>query len=341
MATQGNDGPPAGPQLVVLLRGVDAPALAAPPFAELAGPVRLPLAPSQHNSLQDPAAEFAQTLPTAELRRLGVAVDRRGLVLQPRWRSDERSVACIAARPFGPAHLTVLELRGPLQAAAIFGLGTSAVRVATAETAQRIAQARELVAARGRPTLWLVALGAPVGVAHVVDVAALVRRIVGWPHGRSLRVHAGSTRARIEAPGHRALALLRKRLPASPLAGARMHEEPDALVLSAPPCTAFGPRRAFARACLPGEGTFGMALPTAPRTEFGLDVAGLAARIAMAAAATAADRRRRALPAAPTPAPASSPLLPLGDHAGAVTQLPDLLAPSDEPDRVGPEQLER
>ncbi len=319
VAEPGTAADPTAPHLVVLARGIASEDVEAGPLARTLAGQGHPVALA--TDAVDAGAELLGSLPADVLRRLGIGVDRRSLLLQPGWRSDEQAVERIGGRPLGPAHVTALQLSAPLRAAALAGVGTAAVRVAVDQFAANLARALALVGRGRRANLWLCALGTPVAVAHTLDVAALSRRIVGWPYAAMLRIRQTSAQARIDATGHRALDLLRARLPDSALAGATIRDLGSTLVLLAPPCTAFGRQRLFARSSHTDERARLALLPWSPRTADHLDLAGLGARITMAAATAAAERRRRHLPARPMTA-APTQLLPLRGPADKPTPDP-------------------
>jgi hypothetical protein len=239
----------------------------------------------------DPTPGLLAALPAEELRALGVAVDRRSLLMQPAWRSDEQAVALVGTRPSGPADVTVLDMRSALRAAAVHGCGTPAASAGVTALLLNIVEARRLLRRTEAVHLWLLCLGPAVPVAHVLDVAAIARRAVGWPHARSLRVHGDGAVARVRSHSHRALALLEQCLPETALAGARCRRDGHGLCLLAPPSTAFGRRRVHARASHWEDGEAAASLPWTVAQER-LDLAGVAARVAMAAAAHAREPAR-------------------------------------------------
>ncbi|MGE3173017.1 MAG: hypothetical protein AB7O97_10370 [Planctomycetota bacterium] len=306
-----------GRNLLVLARGISPGDLGSDAFRQFRpdGSAILPLDRAPDGAAPA-AAELLDALPVDVLRRRGVAVDRRALQLQPPWRSDHQAVELLTTRPDGPPDLAVLDMRGPLLAATRHGAGSAAVAAAHAALAADLARGLEVLRRGGPASLWLCALGAPVPVAHVLDVRRILQRGLGRRAMRDLAVHCGAATARL-CGGRRALAAALALLPSTPLRAAKVTDLGSEVLLRAADCTAFGARRIHARPPHPDERPAAALLPYTPRTTSRMDLAGLAARVTMAAFAAAPERRSEPLPLAAVATTAPPQLLPIDPDRSA------------------------
>jgi len=278
-------------------------------------PLRLPEQPLQV-ALDGGAA--------AELRDLGIAVDRSSVVLRPAGRSDATAVETIARRATGPAEVTLFAANDVLAQAAVGGA------VAAAAAAERLGALLDhlgVLLRRGdAPEVWFVGLGSPVTVSTTFDLAAAWRHHVLAPLAHDLTLHGGPGAATVRADNQRALDLAVDRLRRAPFArhGRARQIGNGQLQFAAAPGVAFGPRRIAARAPLPHEAN---GIACAPLGDLArapdLDLAQLMARFWLRAAARHVEVDDTDLAArVAVAAPAGPPAAPTADRAAALPGAP-------------------
>lgn len=238
--------PPRRPLLLVLAHGIgedefDAvrAALTDEPLAPPA-PIGLPGHPV--------SAVLHRLDATAELRELGVTVDRRALVLRPSGRTDATAVEALASRPMGPAAVTLFESVDVLAQAAIGG--RPAARRQAAQFGAAIARLRDLLRRGDRPETWLVGLGSPHAVHTTFDFARAWHERIVPPLAREVRVDVFAGSAMVTATNVRALEFVAAVLQRSPFAAHTTAVPADGcrLCCRARDGVAFGRQRVAARA---------------------------------------------------------------------------------------------
>lgn len=184
----------------------------------------------------------------AELRDLGITVDRRSLVLRPQGRSDASAIEALAHRVKGPAAVTLFESFDVLAHAAIGGL--PAARRQAAQLAAAVARLRDLLRRGDRPETWFVGLGSPHAVHTTFDFARAWHERIVPPLADEVRLGLSAGSATITAANVRSLDLVAALLRRSPFAahataaaagGCRLH-------CRARQGVAFGRHRVAARA---------------------------------------------------------------------------------------------
>lgn len=226
---------------------------------------------------------------TSILRRHGLVLDRRSLVLRPRGRPDATAVAQLTARPTGPAPVTLLEFDAPLQTALHHGAASPTTRKAVAATGVLLRRAADLLR-RGEDTeVWILASGRARSVARTVDLhSALCAALAPGLH-REFRCSMRPEVARIATTSQRVRDLIEARLGAEPFPKlGHVHRAAgpnEPLRFAAAPGIAFGTAPLFARPAAPGSGAWSARLPHPPRSSLPLDLAHVVARFWLAAAA--------------------------------------------------------
>ena len=296
------------PLLLVVAHGVGARELTEIDATALdlprAAPVELPSDPVRTLAFECDASDA--------LADLGVAVDRRSLLLRPRGRTDATAIERLAERPTGPAPVTVFESTGVLDAAVVGGIRAAAA--AARQLGDTLAAARSRLRRGDPPEVWFVGLGSAAPVGAMFDFAAAWRRRVAAPLARDLRVEMAAGAVRIAGANHRALQLAASVLACAPF---DRHGEATApsrgeVVFRARAGTAFGERPVAARATNTRTSTGVFAAPVGDTARRGgLAFAELLARFWMRAAlllagedrpAPRADRSAQVTAAQPLPA---------------------------------------
>ena len=184
---------------------------------------------------------------TADLRNLGIDVDRSSLLLRPAGRTDETAMQALAGRALGPAPVTLFEATSVL-AQAIAG-GTHAALVAAAELGTMLTRLGTRVRRGDLPEVWLIGLGSAAAVHTTFDLDAAWQQHVLAPLADDLALRLLPGLATILGDNQRALDLAAHTLGNAPFArhGHLLPRRPGRLRFAAGAGIAFGKRRTCAR----------------------------------------------------------------------------------------------
>ena len=238
--------PPPPPLLLAFAEGVGAASLTALRLHGCpAGAVLLPLT----DVPDDPAAcLLGPGDASAELRDLGVPLDRSSLLFRSTNRSDDAAVAALSCRATGQAPVSVLELESVLVAARAGGL--AAVPKGLTRLSTLLEAAADRLRSGDRPEIWLVGFGDVHAVHTMFDVAHHWHRRIAAPLGQQLRLRVTGEAATVIASNQRALDHARELFTSAPFVahGAVTTVRPDTLRFAAGTGIAFGAQRVGARA---------------------------------------------------------------------------------------------
>ncbi len=182
---------------------------------------------------------------------LGIAVDRSGLALRPRGRSDQIVLENLRRRPTGPAPVTLLSST----AARDVALGGGDRNRAVAELDAFLQTARGILRAGDPPEVWLVACGAVEAALVTFDFAGDWERHFAWPWRQELRATVRAEQVTVRATSQRALEHAAAVLQRPPFRGhgALTLPAPGELQFTACTGVAFGRRRLTARTSTGGR----------------------------------------------------------------------------------------